>query len=158
MRGIAAAAGVDPALVRHYFGSKEHLFVVALDFPVDPAETVPTLLAGGVDGLGERLVRFFLETWDTPSGRPFLALLRSVTENDQATEMMRQFVTREVIGRIAAALELDRPDLRAALAGGQLIGLALMRYVIRVEPIASADRDTLAREIGPAIQVCFTPR
>ena len=155
IRGIAAAAGVDPALVRHYFGSKEHLFVVALEFPVDPSEFVLRLLAPGIDGLGERIAAFFLEAWDTPSGRPFLALLRSVASNDQAAEALRQFVTREVLGRVAATLVLDRPQLRAALAASHLIGLAMTRYVVRIEPIASASRSELARAVGPSIQRYF---
>ena len=155
IRGIAEAAGVDPALVRHYFGSKQHLFVAVLDIPFDPADVVPRLLGPGLEGLGERLTTFFLETWDEPDGRPFIAVLRSVAVNEQAATMLRQFVTREVIHRLAAALELDRPQLRAALAGSQLVGLAMARYVIRVEPIASADRAELARVVGPGIQRYF---
>ena len=155
IRGIAAAAGVDPALVRHYFGSKEHLFVVALEFPVDPVEFVPRLLDPGIDGLGERIAAFFLEAWDTPGGRPFLALLRSVASNEQAAEALRQFVSREVLSRVAAILVLDRPELRAALAASHLIGLAMTRYVVRLEPIASASRDDLARAVGPSIQRYF---
>jgi AcrR family transcriptional regulator len=155
IRGIAEAAGVDPALVRHYFGSKEHLFVVALEFPVDPAEFVPRLLEPGIDGLGERITGFFLEAWDTPGGRPFLALLRSVASNERAAEALRQFVTREVLGRVASVLVLDRPQLRAALAASHLIGLAMTRYVVRIEPIASASRAELARAVGPSIQRYF---
>jgi AcrR family transcriptional regulator len=155
IRDIAASAQVDPALVRHYFGSKEHLFIEALQFPVDPVEFVPRLLAPGREGLGERLASFFLETWDGPAGRPFLALVRSVTTSEDAAEMLRQFVSREIIGRIAASLELDRPELRAGLAGSQLIGLAMVRYVIKLEPIASADRTELAKAVGPSIQAYF---
>jgi AcrR family transcriptional regulator len=156
IRGIAGEAGVDPALVRHYFGSKEHLFIAALDFPADPATVVPGILAGGRDGLGQRLATFFLETWDDPSGQPFIALMRSVAGNEDASEMLRQFISREVIGRIAAALDLDQPRLRAALAGAHLVGIAMMRYVIHLEPIASADRATLARAVGPSIQRYFS--
>ena len=155
IRDIASSAAVDPALVRHYFGSKEHLFVEALQFPADPVEFLPRLLVGGRQGLGERLARFFLETWDAPDGRPFIALLRSVTGSDQAADMLRQFVTRELIARLASSLDLDRAELRAGLAGSHLIGLAILRYVVRLEPIASADRDELARAIGPSIQRYF---
>lgn len=156
IRDIAASAGVDPALVRHYFGSKERLFVEALQFPADPAEFVPRLLAPGPDGLGERLASFFIEAWDAPDGKPFLALLRSVTANEQAAEMLRQFITREVLGRIAKSLSVDRPEMRAALAGSHLIGLAFVRYVVKLEPIASVDRAELARMVGPAIQGYLT--
>jgi AcrR family transcriptional regulator len=150
IRGIAAAARVDPALVRHYFGSKEHLFVAAMEFPVDPAEAVPRLLAAGRENLGERLARLFLEAWDPPNG-PFVGLLRSVTTNEQAAEMLRQFVSREVIGRVATLLGLDQPHLRAGLAASHLIGLAFMRHVVKLEPIASMDRERLAELVGPSI-------
>src|SRR5437660_6065467 len=96
IRGIAAGAGVDPALVLHYFGSKEGVFLAAVEFPIDPAEFVPRLLAPGLDGLGERLVRFFLETWDSPAGSPLLGLVRSVVGNERAAALMRDFVSREV--------------------------------------------------------------
>jgi AcrR family transcriptional regulator len=156
IRGIAEAAAVDPALVRHYFGSKERLFVAVLEFPVEPATFLPRIMGEGLDGVGERLVAFFLETWDAPTGQPFLALMRSVATNDDAAAMLRQFITREVIGRLAATLELDQPRLRAALAGSHLVGVAMMRYVIHLEPVASADAAALARAIGPSIQRYFS--
>jgi AcrR family transcriptional regulator len=155
MRAIAAASHVDPALLTHYFGSKEKLFVAALEFP-DPADFVPALLAPGREGLGERVASFFLETWDSPGGRPLLGLVRSMVTNEKAAEMMRQFITREVLGRIAASLEVDQPKLRAALSGSQMIGLAFMRYVIKLEPIASAERHDLVRSVGPTIQRYLT--
>ena len=114
------------------------------------------MLAGGLDGLGERLASFFLETWDAPTGQPFIALMRSVATHEEAAAMLREFVSRAVIGRLAAALEADQPRLRAALAGSQLVGLAMMRYLVRVEPIASADPAVLARAVGPSIQRYFT--
>jgi AcrR family transcriptional regulator len=147
---------VDPALVRHYFGNKERLFAAAMRFPADPADMIPALIEPGVEGLGIRLARFFLDTWDTEDA-PFVALLRSVTTNEQAAEMMRQFVTREVLGRVAATLQLDQPRLRTGLAASHLLGVALLRYVIKVEPIASMERNALAGEIGPVIQRYFEP-
>jgi AcrR family transcriptional regulator len=155
IRAIAATAGVDPGLVRHYFGLKERLFVEAMRFPVDPAEMVPRLLGPGIDGLGERIARFFLEAWDAPNG-PFVALLRSVATSEKAAEMLRQFASREVMGRVAAQLALDNPRRRTALIGSQLLGLAVMRYVIKLEPIASMDREELARLVAPTIQAYLT--
>jgi AcrR family transcriptional regulator len=156
IRGIAGEAGVDPALVRHFFGSKEHLFVEAMEFPLDPAEAMPRLLEAGVDGLGERLATFFFEVWDAPDS-PFVALMRSVTESEKAAQMLRQFISREVFGRLATTLNLDDPQLRASLAGSHLVGLAFMRYVVRLEPVASMDRDRLARYVAPALQRYLTP-
>ena len=107
-------------------------------------------------GWASDVVRFFLATWDAADS-PFVALLRSVTTNEQAAEMLRQFLTREVVGRVAASLDLDRPQLRATLAASHLVGLAFVRYVVRLEPVASANAETLVREVGPTIQRYFTP-
>jgi AcrR family transcriptional regulator len=156
IRGIAAEAGVDPALVLHYFGSKDGLFRAAVDFPVDPAEFVPQLLAPGLEGLGGRLVHFFLETWDSPGGRPLLALIRSVVASEEAAALMREFVSREVLGRLARALKVDRPQLRASLAASTLIGMAMLRYVIKLEPLATARSDLVAAWLGPAVQRYLT--
>jgi AcrR family transcriptional regulator len=156
IRGIAAAARVDPKLVLHYFDSKEGVFRAALDFPFDPAEAIPELLRPGLDGLGVRLARFFFDLWDSPAGTRLQALLRSIVANDDAGVLMRDFATREILGRLAQALDLDHPQVRASLAASQLVGVALLRYVVRVEPIASARADRLARWIGPALQRYFT--
>jgi AcrR family transcriptional regulator len=156
IRGIAADAAVDPSLVLHYFGSKEGVFRAAVDFPVDPAEFIPRLLEPGMDGLGERLVRFFLQTWDSPAGSPLLGLIRSVVGSESAAAMLREFVSREVLARIAEALEVDQPQLRASLAASQLIGLAMLRYVVRLEPIASAPSEQVAAWVAPAIQRYLT--
>ena len=156
IRGIASAAGVDPALVPHYFGSKEGVFKAAVEFPADPAEFIPRLLAPGIDGLGERLTLFFLETWDSPAGASLLGLIRSVVSSELAADLMREFVTREVLGRLAAAIEIDHPQLRASLVATQLVGLAMLRYVIKVRTLERASRRELARWIGPSIQRYLT--
>ena len=156
VRGIATASGVDPALVLHYFGSKEGVFRAAMDFPIDPAEFIPRLLAPGLDGLGERLTRFFVDTWDSPVGQPLLGLIRSVVGSESAAALMREFISREVLARIAKALEVDQPQLRASLAASSLIGVAMLRYVVKVEPLASAPSDQVAAWIGPAVQRYLT--
>lgn len=156
IRGIAAQARVDPALVMHYFDSKDGVFRAAVQFPVDPAEFIPSLVAPGLDGLGDRLVRFFVETWDSPAGSPLLGVIRSVVGNEAAATLLREFVTREVLGRLARALELDQPQLRAGLVASQLIGLAMLRYVVKVEPLASASTDGLVAWLGPTLQRYLT--
>jgi AcrR family transcriptional regulator len=156
IRGIAGAAGVDPALVLHYFESKEGVFRAAVNVPLDPAEFLPRLLQPGLDGLGERLVLFFLTTWDSPTGSPLLGVIRSVVTNETAAALLRDFVGREILGRLAEGLELDRPELRAGLAASQLIGLAMLRYVVRVEPLASAPPEDVAAWLGPTLQRYFT--
>jgi AcrR family transcriptional regulator len=156
VRGIAAVAGVDPSLVMHYFGSKEGVFRAAMDFPLDPAQFIPRLLAPGLEGLGERLTFFFLDTWDSPAGQPLLGLIRSVVGSESAAALMREFISREVLGRLAKALEVDKPQLRASLAASSLIGLAMLRYVIKLEPLASAPSDQVASWVGPAVQRYLT--
>ena len=156
IRGIAAGAGVDPALVPHYFGSKEGVFLAAMQFPADPAEFIPRLLAPGLDDLGERIALFFLEMWDSPAGASLLGLIRSVVSSELAADLMREFITREVLGRLAAAIKLDHAQLRVSLVGSQLVGLAMLRYVIRVPALERASRKELARWIGPSLQRYLT--
>jgi AcrR family transcriptional regulator len=156
IRGIASAARVDPKLVLHYFESKEGVFGAAMDFPFDPAAAIPALLEPGLEGLGTRLARFFLEIWDSPEGARAHALVRSVVTSKTAAALMRDFVSREILARVAQALELDHPQVRASLAASQLIGVAMLRYVVKVEPLASAPSDRLAAWIGPTLQRYFT--
>ncbi|HEY7202459.1 MAG TPA: TetR family transcriptional regulator [Candidatus Dormibacteraeota bacterium] len=155
IRGIAARAGVDPALVHHYYGSKADLFAAALRMPLNPRDVLLDVLDGDVDTLGERLVRRFLDIWSAEAGgigEAVLGMLRSATTHEAAARMVREFVSREALGRVAEALDVPQARLRAALAGSQLIGLALARYVVRVEPIASADVETLVACYAPTLQ------
>jgi len=153
IRGIAAAAGVDPALVHHYFGAKDQLFESAIELPVSPATLLPALLSADRASLGEQIVRRFLTVWEDPANWPvFMAMLRSVISNEQAAELVRRLLVKDVFGPIATALGVRDAELRATLAGSQIIGLALMRYVGRVEPLASADVETVAAAVGPTLQ------
>ncbi|MFE7869902.1 TetR family transcriptional regulator [Micromonospora humida] len=158
IRQIATAAGVDPALVHHYFGSKEELFRATVDIPVDPAALLPAVLAGDPDGIGERLVRTFLGVWDSPAGGAAAALLRSAANSEWTARLMREFLTTQVLRRVLDQLDLDPSErpLRGALVATQMIGLAMMRYVIRLEPVASATPDTLAATLGPTIHRYLT--
>ncbi|MFG2055867.1 TetR family transcriptional regulator [Micromonospora sp. NPDC048930] len=154
IRTIATAAGVDPALVHHYFGTKEELFRATVSIPVDPAELLPGVLAGGRDEVGARLVRTFLAVWDSPVGTAAVALLRSAVSNEWTARLLREFLVTQVLRRVLDHLDLDPAELplRGALVGTQMAGLAMMRYVIRLEPVASADPDTLVAAVGPTIQ------
>lgn len=156
VRAIAGQAGVDAAMVNHWFGGKEALFAAAMEIPVDPAVLVQGMLAGGPDGLGERIVRQFLTVWDANNGGPLIALIRSASTHEASARMMREFITSVLFGRLTAALDVDRPDLRAALCGSQMAGLALVRYVVRLEPLASAGPDEVASAIGPNLQRYLT--
>jgi AcrR family transcriptional regulator len=154
IRGIARTAGVDPALVHHYFGGKEQVFVAAMALPFDPAVELPKVLAGDPGQRGERATRFFLSIWsDADSRAPFLALLRSATTSEAAAAMLRSFVQQALLARVAATVA-DVPDreLRIALSASHLVGLALLRYVIKVEPLASASDDEVVAIVAPTIQ------
>lgn len=156
IRDIATRAGVDPALVYHFYGSKERLFTAAMELPFRPSEIIPALLADGPDGLGERILRMFLSVWDQPGASPFVALLRSAASNEGAAAMLREFISREVIGRVARSLGVPHAELRASLVGSQISGLAMIRYVLRVEPLASADHDTVIASVAPTLQRYLT--
>ena len=159
VRAIAADAGVDSALVHHYFGTKESVFVAALQLPFDPAVVAPAVLAGDPTELGERLVRVLLSVWSSPQTRePILALFRSATTNEQAAALLREFVTRALLGRIAPAIEGPDRELRVAGAASQLVGLALLRYVIGVEPLASASDDEVVALVAPHVQAYLAPQ
>jgi AcrR family transcriptional regulator len=157
LRGIARVAGVDPRLVHHYFEGKEDVFVAAFDFPARPQDLVAQVLAPGPDGLGERLVRFFFSVWDSPSGRETItAFVRSAATSEQAATMLRQFLSRAVFARIATAVRGPDPELRAGLVAAQLVGVAFMRYVVRLEPVASADVEDLVPLLGPTVERYLT--
>lgn len=151
LRAIARAADVDPALVHHYFGNKEGVFVAAMQFPVDPGELLPKILETPGEALGETLIRTFLYIWDDPERRaPILALLRSAMTNERAAVMMREFVTSALFAR-AAGLR-DIPLINVQAAAGQLIGVMVLRHVLKVEPIASATTEELVALLAPAVQ------
>jgi AcrR family transcriptional regulator len=152
MRAVAGRAGVDPALLYHYYGSKQQLFVAAMQLPYDWRALAATLSGLPPADAGEQLVRFMLELWESPRTRPLiLGLVRSMTTDPTAALMVREML---VEGPVAAMTSASRePDmaLRVQLAAAQVMGLALVRYVIGVEPVASARAEELVRAVGPTI-------
>lgn len=151
VRGIAREAAVDPALVHHYFASKEGMFAAAMEFPINPGDVVPMLLAAPREELGERLVRLILTVTGTPEARaPVVALLRSAMTNDQALVMFREFLTNAMLYRVADGLGV--PHLRIEAAFSQMFGIVLARYVLELEPLASADHEDLVALLAPTIQ------
>jgi AcrR family transcriptional regulator len=157
LRGIARTAGVDPALVTHYFGSKDGLFEAAVDLPVDPVALVEGLLSGSVSSLGERVIRTFLLVWDsTPGQGPMLAMLRGAVSHEDSATKLRDLVLRTILTPIVRGVGTDEPDRRAALLASQILGLAMTRYVLRFEPIASAHPDELAPVMGKTLQRYLT--
>ena len=152
VRAVAAAAGVDAALVHHYFGTKDDLFLAALEVRVDPRVVLAPVAEGGVDGAGERLLRVFLSVWDDEETRlPLLGLFRGVVEPTGA-RLVRDGFMLMVLGPVGAALGIDDPEHRTALVASQLAGIAVLRYVVRVEPLASMPGDQLVAAYAPTLQ------
>ena len=157
VRAIAAAAGVDPATIRHFYGSKDELFAATLQFPPQMAQRLIQALQGDHDRLGERLVRAYLSLWEDPaSAEPLLIIVRSALTTPRAAEHLRAIFTAQTIRPFTAALGGPKPDTRAALAGTHLFGIAIARYVVRIEPLASMNREELITAIAPAIQHYLT--
>ena len=153
MRAIARRAGVDPALVHHYFGDKADLFAETIRAPLRPDRLVAQVLDGPRDKIGDNLVRALVLAVDDPKvSKRAVGLLRTALGQEFAAALLRQFISREVFGRIAATLGGEHAELRASFAASQMVGLLVVRYGVRVEPLASASVDEVVRRVGPVIQ------
>lgn len=158
MRAIAERAGVDAALLHHYFGTKSALFTATVDVPVDPSQLIHGALDGDLDGAGERLVRLVVTTWDAPALRTRgVALIRAVIGSRRTSSLLIGFVSREIVHRIGDRLGGGaQAQHRAALVASQVIGLIVTRYVIELEPLASTSVDQVVADLGPTIQRYLT--
>ncbi|MBX3091471.1 MAG: TetR family transcriptional regulator [Cryobacterium sp.] len=153
MRAIARRAGVDPALVHHYFDDKATLFAEAVSAPVRPDLIVREVLRGPRDRIGVNLVTVALTAMEEGKARDrIVTLIRTALGHDFAATMLRQFIVREVIRRIADELDVEDGELRATAVASQLVGVFMVRYGIRAEPLASASIEEVAQRIGPVIQ------
>lgn len=164
LRGIARVAGVDPALVHHYFDGKGALFaeaVVALSLPYTPQQIVDRVVVGPREEVGRRGVAAFLGVWDA-QGEAFAALVRSLASTEEVARGVQEFLAEEVFGRVARELDPDAGAeelrLRAGLAAAQMMGLALARYVVRVPGVVDATPEQLVERVGPVLQGYVLPR
>jgi len=151
MRAVAERAGVNAALVHHYFKAKERLFIAALRMPLNPAEVVATLLAAGPrEEFAQRFVRFFVRAWRDPvTGQRLQAVVRSAVGTKQGAASIRELAEDVLLDRVSAALGVSK--LRVATAITHLIGLMLGSTIIGIEPLASASEDELVELVAPAI-------
>jgi AcrR family transcriptional regulator len=156
IRDIAAAAAVDPALLHHHFGSKHDLFLAAMRLPVDPTEIVCGILAGDPNRLGERIVDTFLTVWDSPAGAALAGMIRSAVSHEPSSRMLSEFIASSVLTPVVKQLGLRDDKLRVTYVASQLFGLALTRYILRLEPLASAKRERVVTDIAPTIQRYLT--
>lgn len=154
LRAIAGEAGVDPALVTHFFGSKENLFREVLGWPFDPAVAAERIAGASAEPgrLGERLARFFLETWDAPTTGPsLLAVLRGALSHHESARLLREFLWQQMFSQLARRLENPPDPFQVQLAASHLIGIAVLRYGLELEPIASASIDSLVEQVAPTL-------
>lgn len=158
MRSIAQQAGVDPALVSHYFGSKHALFVDVVELPFDPAQVVPTLLGGDDRSeVGARLAGFLIGVLEQPAGRQRITgLMRAAASEPEAARMVRDLVTREIVARVVEELRVDDAPLRANLVASQVVGLVMARYIVGLEPLASMRAEDVAAMVAPTLQRYLT--
>jgi AcrR family transcriptional regulator len=155
MRSIAQQAGVDPALVSHYFGSKHALFVDVVELPFDPAQVVPMVFGGGGERseVGARLAGFLLGVLEQPPGRQrIIGLVRAAAAEPEAARMVRDLLTREIFARVVEQLRVEDAPLRANLVASQVVGLVMARYILALEPLASMAADDVAALVGPTLQ------
>jgi len=150
IRAVARRAGVDAALVHHFFTDKAGLFVAVMELPVDPVPAERVAVAGGSSD-GERVVEGFLAQWEQGPGPggSFRALAQGICESPRIAERMRELLAEGTWGGTGHGREVERR--RSALVWSQLVGLAWARYVVGIEPLASADRAEVARWVGPTI-------
>ncbi|MFE0024954.1 TetR family transcriptional regulator [Amycolatopsis sp. NPDC059021] len=156
VRAVATEAGVDSAMVFYFFGTKQGLFAAATEMSADVPPALEAVFDGGLDGIGDRIVRTLLESLDKSDRTPLVTLTRSAPTHDQSETLLREFIDREVTGRLAALLDTPDAAVRAGMVNVQLLGLTVTRYVLRLEPIASASVDELVSRFGPIAQHCLT--
>ncbi len=163
IRAIAARAQVDPALVHHFYGSKEALFAAAMRLPVVPSEVIAAAFEEGLAArnLGELVVHTALTLWESDGLKEtFLGLLKSAVTSDEAARMLREYVAESILGTLARATGVPgaraEVEYRAAMVATQMIGLAMTRLVLGLPAVAQASVDELAATIGPSVERYLT--
>lgn len=157
IRSVAAAAGVDSALVHHYFGTKEKLFAAAVHIPIDPMEVIGQLREVPVDELGHTLPSTLLPLWDSEVGTAFVAALRSIIAGSEVN-LFRTFIQDVIAVEVGARVD-DPPgsgQIRVQFVASQLIGVVMARYILKLEPFASLPAEQVASAIAPNLQRYLT--
>jgi|SRR5918996_561428 AcrR family transcriptional regulator len=153
LRAVAREAGVDPALVVHFFGSKQRLFLAVVELPFEPAEVMPAILAGDRSEVGRRFARFVVDLLENPESQSrVVGIVRAAASEPAAARVMRELLTGRILGPLAAALGRGDSELRATLVGSQVVGFVMARYVVRVEPLAGLEPEALVDAVAPTFQ------
>lgn len=159
MRTAAAAAGVPPEVARRYYRNRDELFAAAMRLPSNPTSAIPALIAPGIEGMGERLVRYTLNTLGDPNAREeIFSLVRTGASAGHAFQGLQDFIAVGIVDRVVSVLGVPDARMRSALITSYLTGLAITRYGMRLEPLASAREDDVVRMVGPVIQDLLDPR
>ncbi|HYH34902.1 MAG TPA: TetR family transcriptional regulator [Nocardioides sp.] len=156
IRSVAAAADVDAALVHHYFGAKADLFMAALQLPVDPRQVIAPVVAEGAEGAAERFLHVFLGVWDDPELQPSLVAFARGLMDPSSSRLLSEGFLPVVLQPVGQALGLDRAEHRMMLVASQVMGLILLRYVMRVEPLVSMAQEEVVATYAPTLQRYFT--
>jgi AcrR family transcriptional regulator len=157
IRAVARQAEVDAALVHHYFDSKEELFIEAMAIPVDPRLIAANIVGGPREETGRRIATAFLGVWESPDGQQRMkALFRSVVSSDEVARMMREGITQMIVQPVSQMLDVPDAQLRVSLVATQLVGVAVVRYLVGLEPVASVDVETLIERLAPVLQQYLT--
>ena len=158
MRQIAADAGVDAALVHHYFGSKDQLFLASAQVDVDVPTKIAEVLDGDVADFGTALVRTIVLAWDSDAQSGLLAAFRSALTDHAASRMLIEFLGAKVLGRLASRLPYPaaESERRVGLVASQIVGLLTARYLLRLQPLCDMPADDIVRAVGPAVQRYLT--
>ncbi|WP_035748908.1 TetR/AcrR family transcriptional regulator [Arthrobacter sp. 35W] len=158
LREVAREAGVDAAMVHHYFTGKDDLFAACIELPADPATVLAAVAARGPGERGEATVAALLSLWDSPVQPALLAMLRSAVGSPAQAALLREVLLKRVVGLVVRGLPDDDAGLRlrGSLVASQLMGLLMARYILKVEPLASADHATITTLIAPTLQRYLT--
>jgi len=158
VKAVAAAAGVAPEVVSKYYQSKDKLFAAALRLPFDPGSAIPQLVAPGLEGMGERLTRVTLETLGDPETRDdLIALARAGSSTGKAVAGMKSLIEQDIVDRLALVIGVPDARLRANLITSYLMGVAINRYVLRLDPLSSMSDEDVIRLVSPTVQDWLTP-
>jgi len=158
LRGIAREAGVDPAMVHHFFNGKDELFALSVALPVDPEKVLEGVDEHLPEVRGEAIVRAVLRVWESPAQHSLVAFLRGTIGSKPKTLLLRELVSRAVLSRIMAGVPGPPAEvaLRGNLVATQMVGVMLVRYVVRLEPLASASPEDVVRLVAPTVQRYLT--
>lgn len=158
LRQVARVAGVDPAMIHHFFKGKDELFALSVELPADPEQVLSGVAGSDPGQRAELIVRAVLRLWESPAQPSLVAFLRGTLGSKAKTALLREMVNRTIISRIMAGVPgtPDEVALRGDLVATQMVGLMMVRYVVRLEPLASAEPEDIVRLISPNVQRYLT--